>query len=264
MGTQQFVEHLTRMGLTRQEAVIYEQLLIAGKQTGYEIAKVTGISRSNTYSTLSNLVDKGAAYVVEESAKRYTPVGLDEFCDNYIRRMQDTMNWLIEHLPQKQTNEDGYITIDGAEHILDKAKTLITQVEDRVYITAKAEYLELFRLELEQLLLDGKKVVLVTDTDYKMSKAKIYISENRGNQIGIITDSKYTLTGEYGDGSTNTCLYSGQRNLVSLFKTALANEIKLINYTKGENTRNEKRNIRNESAARGNRKRISNSITSLR
>ena len=47
-------------------------------------------------------------------------------------------------------------------------------------------------------------------------------------QVGVIADSKYVLTGEYGEGSMNTCLYSVQKNLVELYKTALANEIKLL------------------------------------
>ena len=49
-------------------------------------------------------------------------------------------------------------------------------------------------------------------------------------QVGVIADSKYVLTGEYGEGSMNTCLYSGQKNFVELYKTALANEINYYRY----------------------------------
>ena len=44
----------------------------------------------------------------------------------------------------------------------------------------------------------------------------------------LITDSKYVLTGEFGEGSIDTCLYSGQKNFVELYKRALSNEIKLL------------------------------------
>lgn len=47
-------------------------------------------------------------------------------------------------------------------------------------------------------------------------------------RIGVIADSRYVLTGEYGIGSQNTCLYSGQKNFVELYKSALSNEIKLL------------------------------------
>ncbi len=38
----------------------------------------------------------------------------------------------------------------------------------------------------------------------------------------------FRSTGEYGEGSINTCLYSGQKNFVELYKRMLANEIKLL------------------------------------
>ena len=46
-----FTERLMEFGLTRQEASIYQCLLTEGKVTGYEVAKQTGISRSNAYNS---------------------------------------------------------------------------------------------------------------------------------------------------------------------------------------------------------------------
>ena len=50
MENSAFIEKLTEFGLTRQEATVYENLLAEGKSSGYEVAKATGISRSNAYS----------------------------------------------------------------------------------------------------------------------------------------------------------------------------------------------------------------------
>ena len=82
--------------------------------------------------------------------------------------------------------------------------------------------------ELESLIRAKKKVVIVTDQPVNFRNARVYIGNNRGMQIGVITDSRYVLTGEYGEGSINTCLYSGQKNFVELYKSALSNEIKLL------------------------------------
>jgi len=57
---------------------------------------------------------------------------------------------------------------------------------------------------------------------------KIYITSNKKNQIGIITDSKYVLTGELGRGRESTCLYTGQANFVQIFKASMKNEIRLL------------------------------------
>ena len=74
------IEYLMHFGLSRQEALIYRKLLEGGKKTGYEIARDTGISRSNAYASLAAMVEKGAAYLVEGDAKRYIPIVPQEFC----------------------------------------------------------------------------------------------------------------------------------------------------------------------------------------
>lgn len=233
MEQNQYVEYLLHFGLTRQEALIYVELLVKGKQTGYEIAKETGISRSNVYSVLAALAEKGAAYVIEESAKRYIPVKVEEFCENCIRRMQEEQEWMERNLPQKKAETEGYITIEGEQNILDKAKNLIAQAGERVYLSCTAGYLDAFRQALEELVKKKRKVVILTDAPYELKDAIFYQTEEKGQQIGLIVDSKSVLSGEYGKGSLNTCLYSGQKNFVTVFKNAMANEIKLIQLQKG-------------------------------
>ena len=228
------VEYLTHFGLSRQEALVYEQLLAHGKQTGYEIARDTGISRSNAYTSLAALVEKGAAYLVEESAKKYIPVCPEEFCGNRIRRMQEEQDWLAENLPRGASEAEGYITVDREENIRDRICNLLDKAEERVYFSCSAVCLEQFRDKLSAMAEDGKKIVLITDRPFSIQGAIIYLTENRGEQIGLITDSKYVLSGEFGQGSMNTCLYCGQKNFVRLFKTAMANEIELIKIRKGE------------------------------
>ena len=233
MEQNQYVEYLLHFGLTRQEALIYVELLVKGKQTGYEIAKETGISRSNVYSVLAALAEKGAAYVIEESAKRYIPVKVEEFCGNCIHRMQEEQEWMERNLPQKKAETEGYITIEGEQNILDKAKNLIAQAGERVYLSCTAGYLDAFRQTLEELVKKKRKVVILTDAPYELKDAIFYQTEDKGQQIGLIVDSKSVLSGEYGKGSLNTCLYSGQKNFVTVFKNAMANEIKLIQLQKG-------------------------------
>ena len=62
------------------------------------------------------------------------------------------------------------------------------------------------------------------------------MTKEKGNQIGLITDSKYVLSGEYGQESRNTCVYSGQRKFrYAVLKQHFANEIELIKIREGEN-----------------------------
>ncbi|MBQ1972700.1 MAG: helix-turn-helix domain-containing protein [Treponema sp.] len=63
--TSTLIENLIAFNLTRQEAAIYVKFLNHGEMSGYEVAKETGISRSNVYSALQSLAEKGALYLIE-------------------------------------------------------------------------------------------------------------------------------------------------------------------------------------------------------
>ena len=97
-----------------------------------------------------------------------------------------------------------------------------------MYISCTRNYLLLLVDELNKLISMNKRVVIITDQPVSFKNARVYISSPREARVGIIVDSKYVLTGEYGEGSMNTCLYSGQRNFVTLYREALANEIELL------------------------------------
>jgi len=235
MDKEVVVERMAGFGLTRQEAVLYICLLQDQKMTGYEAAKQTGISRSNAYAGLANLIEKGAAYAEEEAAvKKFVPVDLGEFLNNFIGKMENDKEWLLKNVLRKKQAEEGYITIEGAVHILNKMKNMLRQATERVYISGDRVSLAEVEAELKQLMAEKKKVVIITDEAMSMAAAKVYVSSERINRIGIIIDSEYVLTGEYGPERNNTCLYSGQRNFVEVYKNALANEIRLIEYQKGE------------------------------
>ena len=89
MDTKNLIEHLVAFGLTGQEALVYLELFRSGKSTGYEISKLTGISRSNAYKALDGLTTKGAACVTQGNVKKYAPVGIEEFCQNKIRNLSE-------------------------------------------------------------------------------------------------------------------------------------------------------------------------------
>lgn len=234
METKDLTENLMEFGLTRQEANIYLNLYRHGMQTGYEAAKQTGISRSNAYSALAGLVEKGAAYVSEGTATKYMAVEAEEFCTNRIRSMEQSKKHLIANMPKVDDEEEGYLTISGDEQILHKGKNMLLAAKKRVYLSMASENITLFLPELEQLQKKEIKMVFLTDKKLKFVGAKIYVTENKAEQIGIITDSKYVLTGELGKGKDSTCLYSGQSNLIRVFKDSLKNEIKLIELTGGK------------------------------
>ena len=125
---------------------------------------------------------------------------------------------------------EGYITIEGYRHIQDKVYTMLQKAEKRIYLSLSASELVFWKEELQKLVLRQIKVVILTDEQVELSEGiTTYLSDRKEAQIHLIVDSKLVLTGDYSGQESDTCLYSGQKNLVSVLKEALRNEIRLTN-----------------------------------
>ena len=222
------IELLMSFGLTRQEGKIYVLLLTEGALSGYEAAKRSGISRSNAYGALAGLVDKGAAYVLEEQSVRYEAVPVREFCANKLHFLSEAAQTLEQQISKESGPSENYITIRGRRHVEDKFRNMLLVTKERVYLSVSTEIVELFREELETLILQGKKVVLLTGADCPVEGALHYVKEHMDNQFRLISDSRYAMTGEIQDETHTTSLFSANPNLVRLLKEALANDIQLI------------------------------------
>ena len=227
MSDMNFIDSLNDFGLTRQEATVYSALLNHGDMTGYEVAKDTGISRSNVYAALTALVEKGAAHLIQGEATKYRPVEIKNFTENRIHELQKSAVWLEKHAPRAIISTEGYITITGAKNIKNKIREILEKTELRVYMMAPSDLICEFENELLQLTKSGKKVVLLTK-GFKLSGAKIYETKPEEGQLRLISDSAYVLTGELTGDEHDTCLYSGQKNLVAVMKEALKDKITLL------------------------------------
>lgn len=246
------IDKLLIFGLGRQESAIYVCLLKHGALTGYEVSKITGISRSNVYNSLAALVEHGAAYVMEGSSSKYMPVPLAEFCDNHIRYLSMLKEILVLNSPRQQQEETGYLTIEGSTHIRNKVHHMLMSARQRIYFSASPERLQEFQAEIGALIHKGIKVVVLSQgqpvfsalTDEEKSNIIYYehipqeeqesVLWNREEQLQLIVDSQYVLTGTYTGQQEDTCLYCAQQNFVSAIKDGMRNEIKLIELMKKE------------------------------
>ncbi len=223
------LESLMEFDLTRQEAAIYMLLYSNPNSTGYELAKLSGISRSNTYAALSSLADKGAARLMEGQPNRYVPVPAGEFCSNRIKRLSKSKEYIVRNMPSaSDPSSEGYLTIQGEQNIIDTARNMLADTSLRAYMSVSDSLIEFFSEDLRKLADSGKKVVLITGSPFSLKGAKVYFSPKPGRQIRLITDSHKVLTGDLEHGRDSTCLFSGKKNLVDVFKESLQNEIRLI------------------------------------
>ncbi|NLL78905.1 MAG: TrmB family transcriptional regulator [Clostridiales bacterium] len=227
------IEKLIHFGLSRPEANIYIALIKHGALTGYEVAKLTGFSRSNAYTSLAGLVEKGAAYILEEQVTKYTPVAFEEFSRNYLGALTGYAQEILTELPAPVRLTEGYLTIRGSRQVMDKLKNTLLSANYRVYASLPSNILKQADEILRTLAGQGLKIVLLTDEDYTLAGSTVYLTPMPPTQIRLIVDSERILTGELiaEKPETSTCLYSENQNLVNLFKEMLQNEIKLLTLT---------------------------------
>lgn len=229
---------LIEFGLTRQEAMLYLCLLSGGDQNGYELAKKTGISRSNTYTGLAGLVEKGAAWTIEGETVRYRAVPGTEFTGNRMRRWERFQRALLPMLPTLRDKSGSYVTVRGKTAILDRMHNLITQTRERLYLSLGHELLGNLMPELAILHDRGCKLVILSNpagcrlVAQNCSKATVHVSDPVPGQIRLIVDSLFVMTGTISETSESNCLCSDHHNLVELFKSALKNEIRLALLTR--------------------------------
>lgn len=216
------INALKNIGFTQQESVIYITLCKHGELTGYEAAKLSGISRSNAYAALSSLVDKGSAYIIEGTSMKYIAVSKDELINNATRSFEHNLDIIKESLDFKPITNDPYVTIAQPNHIINKIKNMITKAKHRLYFCATNEILEIFHNEIVEAANRQIKIVILSPEEPTFPHTIHYPTYSH-ESIKLIVDTEEVIT-----GTLNQALYSLNKTLVRLIREAIINEIDLI------------------------------------
>lgn len=220
------IEALRKIGFTKQEALLYVTLCKKGELTGYEIAKETGISRSNAYSALASLVEKGGAYVVQHKSKKYIATPKDELLTNIRQQLDKTLNYLDKHLDFQSTQHEPYVTILGENHIINKIKHLLNSATMRIYISGNEKELLLFCNELEEAIVKGLKVVTLSNKTLPFKGTSYVLEDKIYDNFKIIIDTEEVISGKLEP--SYEALYSKNPTFVNIIREAFINEIELI------------------------------------
>jgi HTH-type transcriptional regulator, sugar sensing transcriptional regulator len=86
----EFADTLVKLGLGRPEASVFIALLTLGTADSTNISKISGISRSNTYRALDDLVDLGLIQKHISKPSRYKPLSVYEAFSILIKKREAT------------------------------------------------------------------------------------------------------------------------------------------------------------------------------
>jgi len=226
------IEALKTLGLTGHEAQVYISNVQKGEQTGYEIANLTGIARSNVYAALASLLEKGIVYKVSEDPARYISISPEELSARVLRSMEISSKELIDQLKPQQLNQDLVISLENADNILNKIIYLIKHAASTIYLDAAAIDLTELAEDLQQAQQRGVKVVVISLGKCPVTGMLVYENESpaswlvsAGRPLRLIIDSGTMLTAELGRGKASRGIYSSNASLVMMAKHSFIQEI---------------------------------------
>lgn len=135
-----YAELFQSIGLSQNEAKIYEVLLLAGESGVGEIATKGKIHRRNVYDALQRLVEKGLVFpIFQKGENRYSAVGPDKLME-LIKEKQTILEHALPDLRKmydtEAPQEAAYI-YRGVEGYKNYLRDLIRVGEDVLFLGAK-------------------------------------------------------------------------------------------------------------------------------
>ena len=218
---------LHKLGLSPIESSVFIILCKHGSLTGYEVAKLTGISRSNVYSALYSLLDKGKCFACEGETTKYMAISKEELILSTKRESEITLQEIQEYYPGEIITPEPHITIKGYENVLSKLKNSILLAHSHLYLLCGSDVIDLIEKELLEVN-SSIRINILCDTELSLpSSIKIY---HRGKSIDgfhIIIDTETMITGHL-EGSSPRCLFSKDPSLVKLMRESFSTELDVI------------------------------------
>jgi HTH-type transcriptional regulator, sugar sensing transcriptional regulator len=147
------------------EAKVYLAMVSAGRPLrGYEIAKRSGVPRSTVYETIGKLVTRGAAFEVrsDSEATDYLALPAEAFLSRLRRDFSESVEALAEALPRVTERAEHVVhNIEGRQSVLARARDLIDDARDTLYVSIWGEELAELAKALDQAEKRGVDVSVV-------------------------------------------------------------------------------------------------------
>lgn len=216
---------LEGLGFSQNEEKVYTTLLRNKMLNGYEIAKLSGVSRSLVYEVVNRLVGKGILIRLEGEPNYYIPLEYDKLIARMKKESEETIDRaeeFLKGLADGEENGDYVLNIVGYDKFLKKAVTLIDGAAGEISLSIWQKEFEFLQGALENAVKRGVKVYIFTFEEIDLEGAIIF-SYRLGDasrlfpyrRMTLIVDGIQCLNGESG-GARDIYTCTGNHAVVSL------------------------------------------------
>lgn len=218
-------EFLTKVGFSLNEAKVYVTLLQNKALNGYEIAKLSGVSRSLVYDVIERLLNKGFIIKSEGAVNYYVALDYNkalEKIDNENRNNLLNAETNLKLLSKKDNDNEFIFNIRGFDKFIEKAKEKIKLAKKEISLSIWKQDFAFFRDELSKALRRGVKVYIFSFEDIILDNAEIFTYKVKDasnlfpyRRISLIIDNNDTFIGE-NIGDKSVSIYTKNQAISSL------------------------------------------------
>ena len=234
---------LLEIGFTLNEAKVYLTLLQNRYLNGYEISKLSNVSRSLVYNVIDRLVAKGFILKSEGQINYYCALPYDKVIEKIRNDNTNKLNVAREKLKNysRIENESEYIfNIKGIDEFFNKANDLILNAEKEISISIWKEDFPKIEESLSIAAKRGVKVYIFSFSNITFPSGEIFSYQLKDptalfpyRRISIVVDGKEVIIGENA-GDKSICILSKNHALVSMTTDEIVLNIFWLKYIKSK------------------------------
>lgn len=242
MGNENY-KFLLEIGFTLNEAKVYLTLLQNRYLNGYEISKLSNVSRSLVYNVIDRLVVKGFVLKSEGQINYYCALPYDKVIEKIRNDNINKLNVAREKLKNysRIENESEYIfNIKGIDEFFSKANDLILNAEKEISISIWKEDFPKIEESLSIASKKGIKIYIFSFSNITFPSGEIFSYQLKNpaslfpyRRISMVVDGKEVIIGENA-GDKSICLLSKNHALVSMTTDEIVLNIFWLKYIKSK------------------------------
>jgi HTH-type transcriptional regulator, sugar sensing transcriptional regulator len=180
------IRSLQELGFSEYEAKCYIALLGEQSQTGYSVARASGVPRSKVYEVLEGLVARGVVIANHGEPTQYAPLSPQELIALRRRETEQSINSAEEGLKQfasSGVNRDLIWDIKGRNEILDRLREVIGRTRRLLLLQLWAEDAPELRDALADAAERGVQIVIIAYDEPHLPFAQVYLHEPGAEEV---------------------------------------------------------------------------------
>lgn len=226
------IHQLRKIGLSELEARCYLALYEEANLSGYEVAKRVSVSRTNVYSALRSLTDKGMCRAIESDPILYNAVPIEQLLRLLKSDFEKSAEILLEELRSPPQDAGFFYNLQGEKALKKTIKRLVSNANESIVVDIWAEDIHWVEDSLLAAEKRGVKVVLITIGECNSLLKNILTHKRsdewnqvRSRKFSILCDASCAIVGSFGKQIKLSALETNHPSIIEILKNEFYHDV---------------------------------------